>query len=68
MSVDIQSLLSIGMKPDEAEMVMQYKSSEDAVRRLRIFRSHVLEDIHIRQQTLDKIDYIINRLKIENIQ
>lgn len=68
MTIDIQSLLGIGMKPDEAETVMQYKNSEDVVRKLRIFRSHVLEDIHIRQQTLDKIDYIINRLKIETTQ
>lgn len=65
MTIDIQSLLSIGMRPDEAKTVMQYKSSEDVIRKLRIFRSHVLEDIHIRQQALDRIDHIINRLKTE---
>ncbi len=65
MTIDIQSLLGIGMKPDEAKTVMQYRSSEDVVRRLRVFRSHILEDIHVRQQALDKIDYMISRLKKE---
>ncbi len=68
MIIDIQSLLSIGMKPDDAETLVQYISCEDVVRKLRIFRSHVLEDIHSKQQILDKIDYIIERLKKENFR
>ena len=68
MKLDIQSLLGIGMKPDEAETLLRYKNSDDVVRSLRVFRSHILEDIHIRQQAVDKIDYIINRLKREIIK
>ena len=63
MTIDIQSLLSIGMEPEEAKMVMQYTRSEDVVRKLKIFRSDVLDDIHLRQQIIDRIDFIINRLK-----
>ncbi len=67
MTIDIQSLLGIGMTPKDAESVIGYDSSEDVIRKLRVFRSRVLEDIHSRQQVLDKIDYIIDRLKKENI-
>lgn len=65
-TIDIQSLISIGMTPEEAENIINYNNMEDIIRKLRIFRSHILDEIHSGQQALDKIDYIIARIKKEN--
>lgn len=51
----IRELEILGMKPEELEQMKKWRSRT----RKRICRFQMLEDIHIRQQSLDRLDYII---------
>lgn len=66
MKIDPQSLIEIGMCKTDVETVMGYTGTDDVVRRLRLFRSDILEDIHVKQQQLDRLDYIIEGVKRKN--
>lgn len=66
MKIDAASLSGTGLDRTEIESILQSADSEEIVRRLRLFRCRILEDIHGRQQSLDRIDYIIARLRNED--
>lgn len=40
------------------------KSKEEQIRILRKGRAQLLEEIHVKQQQLDQIDYMLHKIKI----
>ena len=68
-----QFLLKIGMGAKEIEKLASLPDdSPDAlaeqVRILRKYRCKLLDELHQRQQSLDKLDFIINEIKVNETQ
>lgn len=64
----LDDLGKIGVKPDEQNMLKRMMESgvqtvDEQVRLLKKYRFGLLEDIHRRQQDLDKLDYIIHTIR-----
>ena len=67
MSVDAQieerDLIGIGLTEQEKQVVLSSTNPEERVRLLRRSRGRLLDDLHERQQTLDRLDYLIYQLR-----
>ena len=56
-------LRGTGLTESEIQSVLSSPVAEDQVRRLRRSRGRLLEDIHSRQQALDRLDYLIYQVR-----
>ena len=57
------SLAKAGLSDAETKAVMDCDTQDQKYRLLRKYRCAQLEEIHIRQQELDTLDYIIRKMK-----
>ena len=58
-------LSAAGLSDAEIRRILSRSGDETLVRQLRRSRSRQLEEIHIRQQALDRLDYLIHRIRKE---
>lgn len=67
MAVDLRikahDLTGIGLTEQEVQAVLAAGSGEEQVRLLRRGRGRVLEDLHDKQQALDRLDYFIYQIR-----
>ena len=63
MKLDIYSLAKTGLSREEIDEISQCKDREMQIRMLRKCRCRLLDEIHEKQQSLDKIDYVIIKMK-----
>ena len=63
MKLDIYSLAKTGLSREEIDEISQCMDREMQIRMLRKCRCRLLDEIHEKQQSLDKIDYVIIRMK-----
>lgn len=64
----IDELAKIGMKPEELLQMKELMKQgplamEQQIRFLKKWRFDILDDLHIRQQSLDRLDYILYTMK-----
>lgn len=63
MRIEASDLTGIGLTNQEIQEVLSSTSSVEQIRLLRQGRGRILEDLHDRQQALDKVDYFIHKLR-----
>ncbi len=63
--VDLPGLRCAGLSDAEAEAVLRCATPQEQIRLLRRARGPLLEEIHRRQQTLDRLDCLLYRLRQE---
>lgn len=66
----LDELAKIGMKPEALRQMKELMnqgelSKEQQIRFLKKWRFHILDDLHVRQQSLDRLDYMIYTMKRE---
>ncbi len=62
-SITAADLRGAGFTESEIQGILSSPTAEDRVRRLRRGRGRLLEDIHSRQQALDRLDYLIYQVR-----
>lgn len=63
MRIEASDLTGIGLTKQEIQDVLSSTSSVEQIRLLRQGRGRILEDLHDKQQALDKVDYFIHQLR-----
>lgn len=63
MEPDIYTLSKAGLNKEQIEEISSCNDKEIQIRLLRKYRCQLLEEIHGKQQTLDKIDYMVSKLR-----
>ena len=63
MEPDIHALSKAGISKEEIEEIVRCDDKELQVRMLRKYRYKLLDEIHEKQQFLDKIDYMVSKLR-----
>lgn len=63
MEPDIYSLAKAGLSKEEINTISKCEDYEMQLRMLRKCRYRLLDEIHEKQQSLDKIDYMISKMK-----
>ena len=61
--IEAHDLIGIGLTEQEIQAVLAAGSGEEQVRLLRRGRGRVLEDLHDKQQALDRLDYFIYQIR-----
>lgn len=61
--IEAHDLIGIGLTEQEVRAVLAAGSGEEQVRLLRRGRGRVLEDLHDKQQALDRLDYFIYQIR-----
>ena len=61
--IEARDLTGIGLTKQEIQGVLTSTSSTERIRLLRQGRGRILEDLHDKQQALDKVDYFIHKLR-----
>ena len=61
--IEARDLTCIGLTKQEIQEVLSSTSNVEQIRLLRQGRSRILEDLHDKQQALDKVDYFIHQLR-----
>lgn len=61
--IEAHDLIGIGLTEQEVQAVLAAGSGEEQVRLLRRGRGRVLEDLHDKQQALDRLDYFIYQIR-----
>lgn len=61
--IEARDLTGIGLTKQEIQEVLSSTSSVEQIRLLRQGRGRILEDLHDKQQALDKVDYFIYQLR-----
>ena len=61
--IEARDLTGIGLTKQEIQGVLTSTSSTERIRLLRQGRGRILEDLHGKQQALDKVDYFIHKLR-----
>lgn len=69
----LDELAKIGMEPEALRQMRELMnqgelSKEQQIRFLKKWRFQMLDDLHVRQQSLDRLDYIIFTMKQEQEQ
>ncbi len=62
-NVTLYDLTAIGFTEQESQVILSSTSSGEKIRLLRLGRARLLDDIHGRQQTLDRLDYLIHKIR-----
>ncbi len=63
---DPYSLAKAGLDDAQTRAVLACETQEQMCRLLRRYRCEQLEELHVRQQALDTLDYIICKIKNQN--
>lgn len=63
MKPDYYSLLKVGLSRKEIAEISECQDREIQIRTLRKYRYDFLDEIHIKQQSLNIIDYLIRQIK-----
>lgn len=63
MKPDIYSLTKAGLGKEEIDEISKCEDRERQIQMLRKCRYRLLDEIHGKQQALDKIDYMISKMK-----
>ena len=61
--IEAHDLIGIGLTEQEVRAVLAAGNGEEQVRLLRRGRGRVLEDLHDKQQALDRLDYFIYQIR-----
>lgn len=61
--IEERDLIGIGLTEQEKQAVLSSTDQRERVRLLRRSRGRLLDDLHKRQQTLDRLDYLIYQLR-----
>ena len=61
--IEARYLTGIGLTKQEIQEVLSSTSSVEQIRLLRQGQGRILEELHDKQQALDKVDYFIHQLR-----
>ncbi len=61
--LNLDSLTEAGLTKEEAEHILTCPNSRFQIQALRRYRGPLLDSVHERQQTLDRLDYLIFQLR-----
>ena len=61
--IEARDLTDIGLTKQELQEILSSTSNTERIRLLRQGRGRILEELHDKQQALDKVDYFIHQLR-----
>lgn len=56
-------LSKIGVSADDIKKIINIENKEEKIRIIRRYRFELVDEIHIKQQLLDQLDYCVHEIK-----